>query len=378
LFYPHVDPLPIDWNGKGNTDPSQNWSWPDARNLLRAKQADLQAAMAGGNLWVTPTKADYQPFSATGRFVTKDFFELFATPFRAGHGWLEYDEDARARLAVIGAALNHRLFGDSNGLGRTVTFNNIDFQVIGVLDDWRPQPLFYADLGERNFGANDEFFLPLTAAIDLGFNTLGSLSCWGNASDQRSSDHCTWLQFWVQLSSPSKIEAYRQFLLNYSREQKGLGRFPRPLDVRLYGLMEWLQKGNLVPNDIRLQMWLALGFLLVCITNIVGLLLTKFMARSSEASVRRALGARRRDVFAHFLTECLLIGVAGGICGVLLAQVGLWAVRQRADDYAHLAYMDLPMLGLTFLIATLAGLVAGLLPAWRICAVEPAFSLKAM
>jgi Predicted permease. len=56
--------------------------------------------------------------------------------------------------------------------------------------------------------------------------------------------------------------------------------------------MQWLATNHVVPEDVRMQAWLALGFLLVCVVNTVGLLLAKFLRRSGEIGVRRALGAR--------------------------------------------------------------------------------------
>jgi putative ABC transport system permease protein len=140
--------------------------------------------------------------------------------------------------------------------------------------------------------------------------------------------------------------------------------------------MDWLAHKNLVPNDVRLQLWLALGFLFVCMVNIVALLLAKFLRRSGEISVRRALGACKRDIFLQLGIESALIGVAGGVLGLLIAQLGLWSVRHRPDDYAQLATMDTSMLLGTLILAIVASVLAGLLPAWRACRVAPALQLK--
>jgi putative ABC transport system permease protein len=98
--------------------------------------------------------------------------------------------------------------------------------------------------------------------------------------------------------------------------------------------MEWLTFKNAVPSDVRLQMWLALGFLGVCLVNTVGLLLAKFLRRSGEIGVRRALGASRGQIFLQCLVEAGAIGVAGGVLGIGLALLGLYAVRQQPVDYA--------------------------------------------
>ena len=185
-----------------------------------------------------------------------------------------------------------------------------------------------------------------------------------------------WLQFWVQLEGSAQISAYRDFLVHYSQEQRTLGRFVRAPNVRLPSLMQWLDYNQVVPDDVRLQTGLAFGFLLVCLVNTVGLMLAKFMRRAGELGVRRALGASRRAVFEQLLVESAVIGLVGGIGGLLLALLGLWVVRQRAESYAGLAQLDPQMLLATFLLAIGATLVAGLLPAWRACQVAPALQLK--
>ena len=101
--------------------------------------------------------------------------------------------------------------------------------------------------------------------------------------------------------------------------------------------------------------------------DIVGLLLAKFLRRRGEICVRRALGARRRDIFVQFGMEAAVIGLAGGVLGLGLAQLGLWSVRRRPDGYAQLAHMDPAMLLGTFALAVVASVLAGLLPAWRAC-----------
>src|SRR6202000_2410353 len=100
-----------------------------------------------------------------------------------------------------------------------------------------------------------------------------------------------------------------------------------PTSARLDGLLPWLRAKKLVPEDVQLQLWLAIGFLAVCMTNIVLLLRPKSPRRRREISVRRALGARRGDIFIQFSVEAGLVGVAGGLLGLALAQLGLWGVR---------------------------------------------------
>ncbi|MEP6897144.1 MAG: ABC transporter permease, partial [Rhodanobacter sp.] len=380
LFTPHLDPLPLKHKQRaGSPDPSDNLTWPDAMALLAAHRGERQAAIAGGSLLVRPTRPELRPFNVDGRYATADFFAMFDVPFEHGNGWSAADDASRAHVVVLSDTLDRKLFGAASGIGQVVRLGDNDFRVIGVTADWQPSPMFYADPGAQHYSDADRFFLPLSVAVDVKLPTNGNQSGWGKGDSGMSMTgaEMTWLQFWVQLDNPAQVKAYRQYLIDYSAQQKALGRFERPpTDARLYSLMGWLAHENLVPNDVRLQLWLALGFLFVCLTNIVALLLAKFLRRSGEICVRRALGARRRDIFLQLGIESALIGVAGGVLGLLIAQLGLWNVRHRPDDYAQLAQMDVSMLLGTLVLAIVASVLAGLLPAWRACRVPPALQLK--
>jgi len=377
LFYPQIDPRDLDAYEEGKEPPRQV-TWPDGMNLMHAKRADRQALMTGGAVPVQPAQSGIEPFYSDARYTTSDFFPMFSVPFLYGHGWSASDDDAKARVVVITRTLNDKLFGGKNSVGQTLRMKDVAFQVIGVLDSWRPNPHFY-DVYMGNYAASEDVFVPLSTSRDAHFEHNGSTDCWGTGGgDQEHAETspCVWLQFWVQLDSTAKVAAYKEFLVHYSQEQKALGRFARVPNVRLPGLMEWLDINKVVPGDVRLQTWLAFGFLLVCLVNTVGLMLAKFLRRAGELGVRRALGASKREVFVQLLVESGVIGLAGGIAGLVLAFIGLWLVRLQPSNYASLAHLDMSMLLTTFLLAIGSTLLAGLLPAWRACQITPALQLK--
>lgn len=380
LFYPHLDPTPLDHRKNALApDPTDNMTWPDAMALLAAHRGARQAAMAGGDLVVQPEKASANPFTIDGRYTTADFFAMFGLRFIEGHAWTSTEDAARSRVVVLSEALSRTLFGSNDSVGRMVQLGEHAFRVIGVTAPWAPQPMFFADVAARKFGDSDQFFLPLGTAVDLKLDTSGNVSSWKKFSGDLTASSVTWLQFWVQLDKPDQVAAYRRFLFDYSTQQKALGIYERPADrARLDSLRERLVTLRLVPDDLRLQGWLALGFLMVCMVNIVALLLAKFLRRSGEVSVRRALGAQRRDIFVQFGVESALIGLVGGGLGLLLAQLGLWSIRRRPDEYAQLAQMDTTMLLTTFVLSVLVTVLAGLLPAWRACHIAPALQLKTL
>jgi putative ABC transport system permease protein len=377
VFYPQIMP-----DTRSKTEPEPEFTYIDATNLLREHRADRQAIVVSAKVKVFGPQVSARPMSLSTVATTTDFFPMFDVPFRYGNGWTTADDDARARVAVISQALNDKLFAGGNSIGKSIRLDKWDFRIVGVLKHWRPAPRFYDLYGQGAFAGGDDVFMPFATSRDLAELGIAgnSLDCWGQLSDQVHLENqpCVWLQSWVQLDTPAKVTAYRDYLVNYSEQQKALGRFQfdgKPLTA-LHSLMRWLDFNQVVPSDVRLQTWVAFGFLFVCLLNTVGLLLAKFLRRSGEIGVRRALGASRGAVFAQLLTEASLIGVAGGVLGLLLALLGLWATRQLPRDYATLAHLDLRMFLVTFVLGIVASLLAGLLPAWRACQIPPALQLK--
>lgn len=377
LFYIQVDPRKAAGQRPGEEPPFQ-MSRYDAEALVRVARADRQALMTGGNAAVQPADPKMEPFIIDTRWSSSEFFTMFRAPFLHGGPWKPEDDTNLARVAVIAKPLAMKLFGKTEVVGQTVRIDQEDLRIVGVLDDWRPMPKFY-DITQDVFGKSELLFAPFSTAMQLKFSRSGNMNCWDEAEEPTDVNApCEWIQFWVELDSRAKADAYRDFLVSYSLEQKAAGRFQREPNVRMYDLMGWLDHRKIVPNDVRLQTWLALGFLLVCLVNTIGLLLTKFLRRSMEIGVRRALGASKRSIFFQLLTEAGVIGLVGGVIGLGLAYLGLWAVRQQPTPYAEHAQMDMSMLGLTFVLAVVSSILAGLLPALRGCQVTPAIQLKSL
>jgi len=381
LFHVQLDAASMDGYTAGE-EPDDQVTRYDAEELLRQKKGDRQALMTGGSVGIEPRKAGMDPFYADARYTSADFFPMFDTPFVYGSGWTAAQDAARDRVVVLSKALNDKLFGGADSVGEVVRLNQNDFRVAGVLGDWRPAPKFY-DLNSSRYGEVEQAFVPFSTSRDLKMDRNGSMNCWSDGSNSDDPEGntgvnapCTWIQYWVELGDAGKADAYRQYLGNYSDQQRAAGRYQRPTNVRLRSVMEWLDYQRVVPGDVRMQVWLAFGFLLVCLLNTVGLLLAKFLRRSSEIGVRRALGASRRAIFAQCLVEAGTVGLAGGILGLGLAQLGLWAVRQQPTGFSDLVHLDLPMLAATFAIAIVASVLAGLVPAWQACQVAPAIQLK--
>ncbi|GGA04062.1 ABC transporter permease [Dyella caseinilytica] len=385
LFYPQVDPDPDD---KDDHEPRDVMDYRSAVDLWAAHRADRQALIAKGDVRVVAPDVNIPALKLRMLATTSDFFPMFGVPFQYGQAWAGTDDEARTRVAVISSDLNNKLFGGTNSVGRTLRIRDSDVRIVGVLKPWRPSPLFYDVAGGRfSDGDTADFYtkpedvmIPFSTGQDINQDHFEQFTCWHvpDLNGHQQDWPCLWVSLWVQLDDASKVSAYRRFAADYAAQQMTLGRFNHAGNTRMRNLMAWLDFNHVVPSDVKLQTWLAFAFLVICLFNTVGLLLAKFLHRSGEIGVRRALGATRTAVFTQCLVEAAVIGLLGGFGGWLLTLLGLWIVRRQPTAYADLVHLDLPMFMATFAAAIAATLFAGLLPAFRASRVAPALQLKTL
>ena len=207
-------------------------------------------------------------------------------------------------------------------------------------------------------------------------------SDWGWKSEEITSfeqwlnSEAVWVQYFVELESARDRDEYLAHLNAYVSEQKRLGRFERPLNNSIYNVTEWMEYHDVVANDTKVLLGLSFLFLTVCLLSTIALLLTKFIGKKSETSLRRALGASRKIIFRQQIVEVAVIGFSGGLIGLLLALLGLQGIEYLYEAPAGLVRLDWVMMFTAIGIAIVSSMVAGLYPAWRVCQIPPAAQLK--
>lgn len=328
---------------------------------LRAGAPARHAASLHASLWVQADSGPPEPQFA--RFCTPDFFTLFERPFRYGGPFMS---GAGARPGVVlGHALNQRLFGGADSVGRTVLAEGRTFVVTGVIDGHPPYrpPWDPATAGLDG----DGIYLPFELWRAIGavpgpiHYPRPEVLDW----DTLATSDARFVGFFVELPSAADRAAYRRHLerafgpgqTNLRTLPEFLAAFPAPQTaVTFYFLVGWF----LIVGG---------GF------NVLRMLLAKNLARGAELGIHRALGARRGWIFWRQMLEGAHVAAAG-------AAVALLALLPLLSAHNLLVHeIDIPLMlslesallviGVTF--AT--GLLATLIPAWRASRIPPTLYL---
>jgi putative ABC transport system permease protein len=366
-------------------NPPQLLTYRDAMFLHDSAAAPRSVVMYKSGALLVPEARGVKPYSALLRVTTNEFFTMFDAPFQFGHAWDAAADQGPQPVVVLSHETNDKVFGGENSVGRMVKLGRIEYRVVGVLQPWAPSPKFF-DLNNGSFDDPEDAYVPYGWGRALELPVYGNTNCWkpegGDTYQDFLNSECVWLQFWAELPTAADRDRYQAFVDNYARQQKAAGRMARPLNNRLYDVGQWLDRNEVVQRDNRVLIGIALLFLGVCLVNVVGLLLAKFLNAAPLTGLRRALGASRRDVVRQHMTEVLLIGLGGGLLGLLLAIGGLAGIRAiygsdfTSGSYERLTEIDPVVVLGTLALSLVAGAIAGLYPSWRIGRTAPAVYLK--
>jgi putative ABC transport system permease protein len=382
LLTPLIDNFgPQNWR---NGRPPVMLSYRDAVALQRDRRGLRQTALFEISVPVTTLDAQAAPVLTYGEAVHADFFTMFDVPFVDGRPWGAADDDARANVVVLRRPLAVQLFPVGGAVGKTLQIEGREYRVVGVIDDWEPSPRFY-DVGSNGgdaYGQPTTMFMPFDTAIGANIQANGAVSCLNyNGTDRASflASECVWVKYWIEVASAADISKIHDYLQAYAAEQKRSGRFTWDAQTPVFTVRQWLDYMKVAPDELRIATLVAVGFLIVCLVNAVALMLARSSRRASEFSLRRALGASRRNLFLQGVWESLLVGVVGAAAGLLWTWAGLAALRNLVPKAIVVTTRVQPaVLVMTVALAVVVTLVAGLYPAWRASRSAATLSLKSL
>src|SRR5215469_448224 len=292
-----------------------------------------------------------QPEAVPGLVVSSEFFQVFGTTPMMGRTFTpDEDSGGHGHVVVLSYPFWQNHFGaDPHVVGKNLAFNGQPYSIIGVM----PAQFHFPDQGQ--------YFVPLgwtdkERAVRNNHTYLVIARLKRGASLQHA-------QAEMKTISARLEQAYPE-------DDKGWGATIVPLREDLVG-------------DVRPALLVLLGavtfVLLIACANVANLVLAKTLGRRKEIAIRTTLGASRQRIVQQTLAETLLLAVAGGALGLLVAHGGIALIVAFFGDklpQTGPVGVNTGVLGFTLGISIIAGAVAGLAPAWRLARTNVNEALK--
>lgn len=361
LPYPNADRLAILWLRSPGINIPQDWPSPGQYIDIRTENHVFEemAILRGDSFNVTGLD---QPQRVEGIRTSSTLLHLLGAKPLLGRLFLpEEDQPGKPPTVVLTHGLWKRLFGgDPQIVGKKITLNGTDaFTVVGVLPP--------------DFLLNNEV-IPTVASIER-IEILLPLPFGADAVNRRGDENYNVL---ARLKPGATMERAQQEVAAIAARIRAKDHRDPTFTISVVPLLEQVV-GNVRRAVLVLLGSVALVLLIAC-ANVANLLLTRATGREKEVAIRAAMGAGRGRLVRQLLTETVLLGLAGGAGGLLIASWMLFIVRDINPGNIprlELIGIDGSVLAFTFAVSLLTGMVFGLAPAFRVAKVDLNTSLKA-
>ncbi len=261
----------------------------DAEALLRKMSAVRSVSpVVGGSVQMKFLNRNVRT-NVTGAALT--YFDIRNFPVEKGRIFLESEVSQHARVAVLGPVTAENLFGDQDPIGKTMKLKGINFQIVGVLKSKGDQGYFNPD---------DQAIIPYTTAMKqvLGLEYIHEID--------------------LQVAPNADITQAQQEATELLRKQHRL-QPDAPDDFNIRNQAEFIETASSFSRVFTVLLGgIASILLLVGGIGIMNIMLVTVTERTREIGVRKAIGARNRDILLQFLLESMLLSCTGGMIGVLL------------------------------------------------------------
>lgn len=276
-----------------------------------------------------------------------------------GRFFTEQETDDNLNVAVLEVPLARQLFPVDDPIGRTVKIRSDYYRVVGLIESG-------AAVGggnEGSEGAANSLMIPLTAARKRFGETIMKRSS-GSFEAEKVELH----EVVVQVRNQDDVITAGKII------EQILQRRHAKLDYSIIVPLELLRQAERTTRIFNIVLGAIAGIsLLVGGIGIMNIMLASVTERTREIGIRRALGAKRRDIIQQFLVETVLLSATGGIIGVILG-VSVPILITIFADMVTIVTFWAPMVA--FSISALVGIVFGIYPAMRAANMDPVEALR--
>lgn len=322
----------------------------DARTM-HLRYADTIAAIAPMVRGVVTVKMEDRTAMTQLTGATPDYARVNNRSLRAGRFLEEQDDKTRARVAILGTSVVEALFGaaDSDPIGQNIQINRVSYIVIGVLQS--------KGASSSGHDLDDVIIVPLGTAMHRILNQEYlsgiTIEC---TSDDVMDETAAQIAQTLRERHHIRTESGAQddFTL---RNQSALLESSRDVAGTMTALLGGIAGVSLLVGGI----------------GIMNIMLVSVQERTREIGVRKAIGAKRRDILLQFLIEAMSIAVVGGLSGVLVGVTAAWLFTWLLN-WAVLVTPDSILLSLA--VSAGVGLFFGIYPARQAAQLSPIEALR--
>lgn len=292
--------------------------------------------------------------TATIMGVTPEIRDVIEYPLAAGDFISEQDIRRVTNVAVLGHKAYEKLFGTSNAIGKSIRVAGRKFEVIGVLES----------KGAFMTGMDDFVMMPLTT---MQSRILTQTSARGRPVQTIA----------VRAINTEQIDNAREQAASILRQRHHIKKG----DDDDFSVMDMREIINRMQATLGVfQIFLgSVGAISLIVggIGIMNIMLVSVAERTREIGIRKAVGAKRRDILRQFLVESAILSLSGGIVGLLIAGLGSLSVSgMNLGGYVLTAPISPDIVLIALSIAVFIGLVSGSYPAFRAASLDPIQSLR--